>query len=238
MDMTSSPSGELLAGARAALPLALGIVPFMTLYGVVMHAAGFSPWLAQAMSLLVFAGAQLVAAQMLLAGAPAALIVVTGSLLNARHALYSASISPYLRSVSLPWRLLLAYLLTDETYLLSLRRYQQPQVSEQHRHWFLLGAGLAIWLACQGSTALGSLLGARVPTTWHLEFSATLTFLALLIPQLRERASRWAALVAGGCAVLAVSLPFQLGLLAAVGIGMAVGLAQEARMPRPQEVQA
>ncbi len=207
----------------------------MTVYGVLMHAAGFSPLIAQAMSLLVFAGSQLVAAQMLVSGAPAALIVATGVTMNARHALYSASIAPYLRQVSLPWRLLLGYLLTDETYVLSMRRYQEPG-ENQHRHYFLLGAGLDLWLACQSSTALGSVLSAQVPAAWHLDFAATLTFLALLIPTLRERASRGAALVAGVCAVLAVGLPFKLGLLAATGLGLLAGRVLEAR-PRQRERQ-
>ena len=237
MQASTSPASELGAGLKAALPLALSIVPFMAIFGVLMHAGGFSLLVAQAMSVLVFAGSQLVAAQMLVGGAPAALIVATGATMNARHLLYSASIAPYLRERSLPWRLLLAYLLTDETYLLSMRRYQQSDQS-QHRQWFLLGAGLSVWTACQSSTALGSLLGAQVPAAWHLEFTATLTFLALLISSLRNRASRGAALAAGVCAVLAVGLPFKLGLLAATSLGIAVGLALETRRTPQQEVAA
>lgn len=235
--MSTSPARELGAGLKAALPLALSIVPFMTIFGVLMHAGGFSPLIAQAMSVLVFAGSQLVAAQMLLGGAPAALIVATGATMNARHLLYSASIAPYLRQLPLPWRLVLAYLLTDETYLLSMQRYEHADQRE-HRQWFLLGAGIAVWLACQNSTALGSLLGAQVPAAWHLEFAATLAFLGLLIPVLRDQASRGAALAAGVCAVVAAGLPFNLGLLAATALGMAVGLALNTRNQRWQEVTA
>ena len=237
MPSCTSPASELGAGVKAALPLALSIVPFMAIFGVLMHAGGFSPLVAQAMSVLVFAGAQLVAAQMLVAGAPAALIVATVATMNARHLLYSASIAPYLRQLALPWRLLLAYLLTDETYLLSMQRYEQSDQS-QHRQWFLLGAGLAVWTACQGSTALGSLLGAQVPAAWHLEFAAILTFLALLITSLRDRASRGAALVGGICGVLSVGLPFKLGLLLATGMGMLVGLALAGRATRQKKVPA
>lgn len=237
MPITTSPARELGAGLRAALPLALSIVPFMAVFGVLMHAGGFSPLIAQAMSVLVFAGAQLVVAQMLLAGAPAALIVVAGATINARHLLYSASIAPYLCRLPLGWRVLLAYLLTDETYLLSMQRYQQPDQTEQ-RQWFLLGAGLDIWIACQGSTALGCLLGAQVPVTWHLEFTATLTFLALLMSALRDWASRGTALVAGVSAGLVAGLPFESGLLVAAGLGLVVGLTLDARKPEQREVPA
>ena len=97
------------------------------------------------------------------------------------------------------------------------------------QHWFLLGAGLDIWLACQSGTALGSLLGPQVPAAWHVEFAATLTFLALLVLSLRDRGSWGAALLAGGCAVLAGELPGKLGLLIAIGVGMLVGRLLEAR---------
>lgn len=228
MSMASPRRQALGAGGKAALPLALGLVPFMTIYGVVMHAAGYAPLLAQAMTVFVFAGSQVVAAQLLLAGVPGALIVVTCAIMNLRYALYSASIAPSLRHLSLPWRLVLAAVLTDETYLLSMRR---SAVSEPHpqRHWFLLGAGLDIWLACQGGTALGSVLGPVVPATWHLEFAATLTFLALLMLSLRERASWGAAVVAGGCALLTGGLPWKLGLLVAISVGMLVGRLLETR---------
>lgn len=230
MWMLSPRLRALGAGGKAALPLALGLVPFMLIYGVVMHAAGYPPLLAQAMTLLVFAGSQVVAAQLLLAGVPGALIVVTCAIMNLRYALYSASIAPSLRQLSLPWRLVLAALLTDETYLLSLRRSEVP---EQHpyRHWFLLGAGLDIWLACQSGTALGSVLGPAIPATWHLEFAATLTFLALLVLSLRDWASWGAAVVAGSCAILAGGLPWKLGLLVAIGVGMLAGRRLETRQP-------
>ena len=46
------------------------------------------------------------------------------------------------------------------------------------------------------------------------------------------------ALAAGICAVFVVGLPFKLGLLAATGLGIAVGLALEARRTAQQEVPA
>ena len=163
------------------------------------------------------------------------LIVISCITMNLRYALYSASLASSLRHLSLPWRLVLAAFLTDETSLLSMRRFQEQEPSP-HRHWFLLGAGLDIWLACQGGTALGSLLGPHVPAAWHLECAATLTFLALLVLSLRDQVSRRVALVAGGCAVLAGGLPFKLGLLVATGVGMLVGVLLETRKPfQPEE---
>ncbi len=54
---------EYIAGLKAALLLAVGIVPFMLIYGVLARVAGLTPVEAQAMTLFVFSGAQLVAAR-------------------------------------------------------------------------------------------------------------------------------------------------------------------------------
>jgi predicted branched-subunit amino acid permease len=127
----------------------------MTIYGVLMHTARYAPPVAQAMTLLVFAGSQFVAAQLLLASVPGSVIIATCTIMNLHYALYSASMPPQLRHLSLPWRLVMAAFLTDETYLLSMRRAQESD-QHPHLHWFLLGAGLDVWLACQSGTALGS----------------------------------------------------------------------------------
>jgi predicted branched-subunit amino acid permease len=56
-----------------------------------------------------------------------------------------------------------------------------------------------------------------------------LTFIALVVPALQDRASLAAALVAGVVAVLALDMPLRLGLITATIIGIGVGLWLEAR---------
>lgn len=149
--------------------------------------------------------------------------------MNTRHLIYSAQLAPYLRRLPLAWRLLLAYLLTDEVWALSLHRYRQVRQLE-YQHWFGLGAGLMIWVVAQGATLAGVLLGGQVPTSWHLELAAPFTFLSLLVLSQPSRAGMCAALAAGLTALLAVTLPLNLGLLVATGLGMVVGLIAE-RLP-------
>ena len=93
------------------------------------------------------------------------------------------------------------------------------------RHWFYLGAGLALWTCWQLSTALGIFLGAAVPASWGLEFTLPLTFIALVVPNLNSRATIGAALTAGVVAVLVYNLPYKLGLITAALIGVLAGLA-------------
>ena len=48
-------------------------------------------------------------------------------MINLRHLLYGLSMASYLHKLPLYWRVLLAYLLTDEAYAISIRRFsQQP----------------------------------------------------------------------------------------------------------------
>lgn len=235
--MRHSRWGEFLAGLRAELPILLGVAPFGMIYGVLALSAGIPPATAQAMSAVVFAGSsQLVTTQMVASASPAALIVLTIGVVNLRHALYSASIAPYLQKLSPAWKRLLSYLLTDEAYAVSIIHYQQTEAGVasradelDRRHWFFLGAGLALWSTWQLSTALGIFLGQQVPASWSLDFTLPLTFIALLVPSLQDRHSLAAALVAGSVAVLAFSLPLKLGLILAALVGVLAGLWSETR---------
>jgi 4-azaleucine resistance transporter AzlC len=222
---------EFLAGCRDELPILLGVVPFGMIYGLLALGAGLPPLTAQAMSSVVFAGsAQFIAAQLIHEGAPAAVVVLTVFVVNLRHALYSASVAPYLKHLGAAWKGLLAYLLTDEAYVVAISRYlrdgQRADVSP-HRHWYFLGAGLTLWASWQWSTAMGVFLGGKVPRSWSLDFTLPLTFIALVFPALKDRASVASALAAGMLAVFAVGLPYKLGLLLAAVVGIGVGLATE-----------
>ncbi len=231
----TSARREFLAGCRDEAPLLLGVAPFGMIYGIAALAAGVPAWLAQLASAIVFAGAaQLVIVQMLAAGAGFVPIALTSGLLNLRHVLYSASMADYVRHLPRRWRLLLAYVLTDEAYAVAVLRYQQRHAAAadhaEHtnatadlRHWYFLGAGFTLWAGWQLSTAAGLLFGTTIPPEWELDFAVPLTFIALLTLLLRERAGQAAALVAGLGALAFAALPYKLGLVAAIVLGLAAG---------------
>ena len=231
----TSARREFLAGCRDEAPLLLGVAPFGMIYGIAALAAGVPAWLAQLASAIVFAGAvQLVIVQMLAAGAGFIPIALTSGLLNLRHVLYSASMAEYVRHLPRRWRLLLAYVLTDEAYAVAVLRYQQRHAAAadhaEHtnatadlRHWYFLGAGFTLWAGWQLSTAAGLLFGTTIPPEWELDFAVPLTFIALLTLLLRERAGQAAALVAGLGALAFAALPYKLGLVAAIVLGLAAG---------------
>ena len=218
---------EFLAGCRDEAPLQLGVIPFGMLYGIGALAAGMPVWLAQLTSMLVFAGAaQLVIVQMLAAAAGALPIGLTAVLLNLRHMLYSASVAEHVRHLPRRWRVLLAYLLTDEAYAVAILRYARPAgPGPDLRHWYFLGCGLTLWGCWQLSTALGIAFGARIPPEWDIDFAVPLTFIALLTLLVKERAGQAAALVAAVAVLALAALPYRLGLVLAIVLGLLAGAA-------------
>lgn len=226
---------EFWAGVRAQLPILIGVIPFGAIYGALAIGAGLPVAAAQAMSALVFAGSsQFVATGLFATAAPWPVIVLTTLIINLRHVWYSASIAPYLARLPLRWKLSLAYLLTDEAYVVAIQRYARPVDEPDRRHFYFAGTGLALWVAWQISTAIGVFVGAQVPPAWNLDFALPLTFIALLATAISDRPAALAAVVAGVIAVLAAGLPYQLGLMLAAAAGIVAGtLAARRRHQRP-----
>src|SRR5258708_30007592 len=81
-----------------------------------------------------------------------------------------------------------------------------------------------MWCGWELSSWIGIFAGAMIPGRWSLEFASTLALIALLIPLLFDRAVVCGALAAGGVALIAAKLPLNLGLLAAIAVGVAGGL--------------
>lgn len=216
------------------VPLMPGVIPFSMICSVTAIKAGLSPAAAMGMSLIIYAGAsQLAVIQLLAVGALPTVILFTALVINLRFAMYSASLAPHFQHLPKRWRWPLAYVLTDQGYAMSINRYlSDAPAAQDHKHWFYLGAGAAMWGIWQPATALGVLLGTTIPPSWSLDFAIPLTFMALLIPGLRDKPTLVAALVGGGVAVIATALPFNLGLVLAAVSGIAAGLVAETALQR------
>ncbi len=218
-----SPAAEFLAGMRGLAPLLVGVAPFGLVYGILARASGIPAPAAMAMSSVLFAGSsQFLLAQLFALGAPALVMISSVGLVNLRHALYSASVAPRLAHLRRRWKLLLAYLLTDEAYATAILRYHRDDQSP-NRHWYFLGAGVALWTGWQISTACGLVLGARIPSSLPLDFALPLTFIAIVVPMIRSREAVVAAAVAVGVALAGAGWPHKLGLLAAAMAGIIAG---------------
>jgi 4-azaleucine resistance transporter AzlC len=222
---------EFYSGVKAELPILVGVVPFGLIYGILARDAGLTALQTQAMSAVVFAGsAQFIMAQLFAIDTPALVIIITAFLVNLRHALYSASLSPYVKQLSQRWKYGLAYLLTDEAYAVTIIHYRESS-EIKHKHFYFLGSGLALWTTWQISTAAGILVGSVIPAALPLDFFIALTLIALVVPNLEDKAGLVSALVAGTISVIAFQLPFRLGLVMAALVGIAVGMLVEEKWP-------
>lgn len=220
----SSRKAEYWAGVRAELPLLLGLFPFGMVYGVLALAAGLPIWAIVFMSAIFLAGSgQLVFVQLYGVATPFSVIAATVSVVNLRHLLYSASMAPYLDHLPKRWKVLLAFLLTDEAYAAAVPRFRDGPATP-FRHWFLLGTGTTLWMGWFTSGITGILIGRSIPDSWSLDFSIALTFIALLIMSLHRKSEVVAAIAAAIAALLLQPLPYKLWIIVAALIGIVVGV--------------
>ena len=225
---------EFRAGFVSMLPAAAALTPFGMVCGVGAAAAGADWFSALAMSAIIFSGAaQVLAAQLLAADAPAAIVVLTCLVAGLRFLMYSAAMAPYLRPLSPSWQRALAFLMTDQVFSAAIRRFDAEHPGHGAREGALhfLGCGLALWIAWQLQNLAGYFAGHAVPASWQIDFAVPLCFIALLAPLMRNVPVIVAALV-GGIAVVALdALPMKLNLvvagLAGIAAGTLVDLARE-----------
>ena len=209
------------------LPVLLGMLPFGFVAGVVAIASGLTPWQGLALSLFSFSGiAQLITCQLLAAKAPVAVVVAGAGVVSLRFIMYSAALAPHLAHLDRRWRALLAFLMTDQSFASTMKRYAEPGDARQ-AHWHSLGTALTLYIAWQAAVLTGIVAGAQVPASWSLDFAVVLTFIALLVPAVRTRADLAAAIVAAGVALVAAGLPYRLSLVVASLTGIAAGMLLE-----------
>jgi 4-azaleucine resistance transporter AzlC len=206
------------------LPLLVGIVPFGLLVGVTAASTEIGGLLGSLTSVIIFAGAaQLATIELIDQGAAALVVIATGLVINSRHLMYSVALAGPFGEFPRRWRLALPYLLTDQSFVLSATRWE-AETSPRYRRWFFLGTGLGLWLPWQATTLTGVLVGTEVPESWSLEFAVPLVFLGLLTAGLKNPASVAAAATGGVVAVAAAGMPWNLGLIVAIGAGVGTGV--------------
>ncbi|MEV8465670.1 AzlC family ABC transporter permease [Fluviibacterium sp. DFM31] len=227
-------AGNFGKGAVAGAPFLLVIIPFALLFGVVGTEAGLNLAQVMAFSMLVIAGAaQFTAVQLMVEDAPTVIALLTALAVNLRMAMYSASLVPYLGAAPLWQRLLISYGLIDQTYAVSIARYERPPaMTVKERVAYILGAFTMISIPWYGATLLGAVLGAAIPQGLPLDFALPITFLALIAPALKTLPHVVAALTSTGAALVFSWVPYSLGLIVAAVLAMAAGAVCEIWMER------
>jgi 4-azaleucine resistance transporter AzlC len=214
---------DFVAGMRGSLPILIGVIPFAMITGVAAASVGLTFFETMGMSVLVFAGAsQLVVFQLMSTGSPWIIMVLTAWVVNVRFTMYSATLAPYLQKLTTWRKALLAYMLSDQAFGVSVSHFVITKQEIDHR-WYYFGSAFVIWVAWQISTVIGALLGPLVPASLGFDFAFPLSFMALMFAALRDHPTVIAALFGGIIAVLAKGLPYNTGLVLATFLGIAAG---------------
>jgi len=211
-----------VAGFKAILPVVTGVIPFGAVMGTVSAEAGLSYFQTFGMNLLVYAGAsQLAAVDLMSQNTTTLVVLVTALVINIRFVLYSAAMAMELHGYPTLTKMLAAYFLTDQNYaVMAANQHRLKTVQEMVRFYF--GSCAAMMLSWHASVLLGFAFGNFAPTSWALDYAIPLSFVALLMPTLRN-SQYW--MVAGFSAVVAVllaSLPYKLGLIATATLSVAL----------------
>lgn len=215
-----------LRGARDTIPMIVGAIPFGLIFGTLAAQGPLASWQGQMMSAAVFAGSAQFIALGLVAGHTGLLVIwLTTFVVNLRHMLYGATLLPAVASLPLRWRLGLGFLLTDETFAVVAAR-RQHAADDPHIHWYFLGSGVSMYVSWNTVTLVGLIFGSAFPQlqSLGLEYAIVATFVAIIVPQLGRLPHLAAAIAAGTLAYLWQGMPYKLGLLASVAMGVLVGL--------------
>ncbi len=215
------------AGLKTGTPTLFGIGAWGLVVGIAMVKTGLTVPQALGMTLLVFAGsAQLASLPLIAANAPIWVIFATALVVNLRFVIFSALLAPHFSH--LPWRqrVGLGYVSGDMTVALFLQKYpsEEPQLGKLS---YLKGLLYPNWAAWQVGSIAGIFLGSAVPSEWGLGFAGTLAIICITVPMVANRPTLAGVLVAGVVSVAAAGLPYKLGLLAAVVVGMVAAMVAE-----------
>ncbi len=220
-----------------AWPIMLSYIPLGLACGVLASKCGINPLMGFLTSVTLITGSgQFMISNLWLAGLPAFSIVASVAAVSLRFALYSASLSPYLKKASKRMSLALSYTLIEEAYGVTLSK-----LSEGEKSWTLrnaLALNIVTILTWAVSVAAGSAIGAVLDIPTALAgFVMTALFVCLASSQLTSRGNVVAAVAAAVSVVVLklvglanVAVPF------AAVIGVAAAFVAAGDAPAEAEV--
>lgn len=217
----------VLAGAKSALPIVFGYLPIGFAYGVLAQKAGISILNTILMSVVVFAGsAQLIAVELVALGLTPSTILLTTFIVNLRHMLMSAALSPYLQGWRKDELAAFAFELTDETFALHSTRMNAGKVGKIKTFAINLTSQVA-WVL---GTGLGVVIGQKITTIepFALDYALPAMFMALLVMQIKSHREVAVAVLSGFFSVGLMLLGFeQWHVIIATVIGATIGVGME-----------
>lgn len=222
-ESTSSDFQTMKQAIVAIFPLSLAVVPWGVLCGSLAINVGLTPLQAQLMSLLIFAGAAQLAALTIM-GAVGSLSSMFSStfVISSRHLLYSAVFREHVRKSSFGLRCSIAFFLTDEMFAVTCAHIVK---NKRFSPVYALSSGITFYVIWNISTFAGIVAGQHIPNLEHLglEFAIAATFIAIVIPLIKNRSTLVSVVTSGLSAIILSVFMKEYALIAATFIGMICG---------------
>ena len=215
---------EFKNGCLQEIPLQLGVFPFGIAYGILGIEVGLTNIQTFLLSIIIFAGvSQIVFAQLFSTFTPSFMIVGTIGIVNLRHILYGVSLSSYLKKLSLKWRIILSYLITDEAFAISYKRFSEEKKTK-YMHFHLLGSGITLWISWQISTLIGIFIGPSIPNSLNLEYVIPLSFIAIVVVSINTKIKLIIFIMSALLSILLRDLPWNLWIITSALISIIIGV--------------
>lgn len=187
-------------GLAHAIPIALAYFSVSFGFGIMAEKSGLTVWQAALLSITnLTSSGQVAGVGVIAAGGTYLETAMTQLVINLRYALMGLSLTQKLEDgYTLPQRLITAYVLTDEVFVLA-------SAQDKVRPWYVYGMLAAAVVSWTSGTALGAAAGEILPTALSDAMGIILygMFLALFIPAAKkERSVLVVVCVAAACSVL------------------------------------
>lgn len=214
--------------ARGFKQLLIISILFVTPFGIAFGAAsieqGLTTWQSIVMSTFVFAGAsQFAVLEIWHSPMPYFQIGIISFVVNARHIILGAALSPWINRLTLKEQLYAIILLSDANFANSKTRFNKGE----NDVGILLGGGIALWLIWVIGSVIGAFLGSAIGSlqTYGIDVVMMSFFAALTVADLKTRYNFFPIAAACFIAVITMDiLPSGMNIIVAAFCGGFIGM--------------
>lgn len=194
---------EFRRGFIAAIPIMISFIPFSLVLGAQAIQKGMLLSEISTMVAVNFAGGSEFVAVNLWTSPPHLLLIALMTLLvNSRHILMGAALTPYLKELPKRKVLFSLFLMCDESWALSFADAKKSPKPKFNYHYYL-GASLGLYITWVSFTTVGALIGPMIGDVTYYGFD--MAFVAVFLVLLK---GMWKGIVS--------SIPWFVSLVAAV----------------------
>lgn len=179
-------------GFKNILPIMPSVILFGLILGITGAIGNVSFFLVASTSFIIFAGSsQFIVIILIIQNEPVLGIILAGILINLRHLMYGAVMHDLVKDTPFLKKIIVAYLLTDEAFLISDLTYKQNEKSFKYGYYkvdeVLIGSGFTLWFLWNLSTDFGYFFAELVQKyvldyiTFTPDFIVAATFLGYFV---------------------------------------------------------